>query len=397
MTVKDSFDVAGMPAASGLGRLLDRPVGDSAAAGRVRTEGAVIWAKTNTPALTDDAQSFNKLYGTTNNPWDPTRTAGGSSGGAAAAVAVGATALEIGSDLIGGLRGPASFCGVYAHRPTYGLVSQRGHVPPEPGTAAELDLNVVGPIARSARDLRLLLSVLTEAPLPARHAPAALSGLKVGLWVEQPGFSLDPEVRGVAEGFAREMAREGALIQPLIRPVDGDVLLDAFALLLFSQNPGGALAGLLRPPARLARSLGAGPLSWAGRTLGATAWHREWLAANETRARVQRSMRALFTRFDVLLAPCAPTAAFVHDHRALSRRRLQASDGRRYRYGALMDWAALGSLCGLPVTTVPAGRTAAGLPVGVQIIGPRGADTKTLAVAQALEGAVLGFTPPPLS
>src|SRR5271170_1256199 len=140
MTIKDTFDVGDMPASAGLKGLLGRTARDAVVVARARAEGAVIWGKTNTPVMAGDWQSYNDLYGTTNNPWRLDRTPGGSSGGAAAALATGVTALEIGSDIGGSLRVPASFCGVYAHKPTWGMVSQRGHVPPQPGAVAERDL-----------------------------------------------------------------------------------------------------------------------------------------------------------------------------------------------------------------------------------------------------------------
>ena len=393
MTVKDTFDVDGMPASAGMRRYLDRPAGDASAVGRMRSEGAVIWGKTNVPVMAADAQTWNRLYGTTNNPWDLERTPGGSSGGAAAALAAGITALELGSDLSGSLRLPASFCGVYAHKPTWGLVSQRGHVPPAPGTAAKADLNVVGPMARSARDLRLLLSILTESPLPAVAPPAALAGLKIGLWLDEPAFHLDPAVREVIERFAASVAAEGAVVEPVQKLLNAEALMDAFVTLLLSAAPEVPVRSWLRGPAHLARALGAGRLSWAGATLASTALHREWLAANEVRARLELSMRKVFGRLEVIIAPCAPVAAFRHDHR--THPRLTGSDGAKIPYAALMDWSVLASACGLPATAIPAGRTPEGLPVGVQVIGPRGGDSRTLAVAQALEDRIMGFTPPP--
>src|SRR5579871_1550991 len=172
MTIKDTFDVEGMPASSGLEAFRHGRRPDAVVVGHARQAGAVIWGKTNTPVMAGDFQTYNALYGTTNNPWDLERTSGGSSGGAAAALATGMTALEIGSDIGGSLRVPASFCGVYAHKPTWGGVSQIGHVPPKPGAMAERDLNVVGPMARSARDLRLLLSVIEAGVLaPKAQAP----------------------------------------------------------------------------------------------------------------------------------------------------------------------------------------------------------------------------------
>jgi amidase len=398
MTVKDTFDVDGMPASSGLKSFLDRAAGDAAAVGRARTEGAVIWGKTNVPVLAGDWQSFNALYGTTNNPWDLERTPGGSSGGAAAALAAGITPLEIGSDIGGSLRVPASFCGVFSHKPTYGLVSQRGHVPPRPGLAAEPDLNVIGPMARSVRDLRLLLSILATGPVPAKAAPAALNGLKVGFWLDEPAFALDSEVRTAIEGFAADLSGTGASVELVKSPVEGQALLDVYERLLYPIVTAG-----VRPSQRRMMTLMRGPAKWSGGkarwarlALAATLSHHDWLAANEQRAQFARTMRRVFERHDVLIAPIAPVTAFLHDHRPFNRRTLRCSDGRKIAYDAMLNWIALATACGLPATAIPVGLSQQGLPVGVQIIGPRGGDSKTLAVAQAIEEQLGGFRAPPL-
>ncbi len=398
MTIKDTLDVDGLPAASGLKGYLGRAVGDAAAVGRARTEGAVIWGKTNVPVMASDWQSFNRLYGTTNNPWDPERTPGGSSGGAAAALAAGVTPMEIGSDIGGSLRVPASFCGVFAHKPTYGLVSQRGHVPPKPGSASEPDLNVIGPMARSARDLRLLLSILANGPIPAKAVPTALHGLKVALWLEEPSFPLDGEVKTVIEAFAADLAVQGAVVDPVKSPVDGAELMDVYLQLLYPLALSDMSASeqrsmlLLRGPAKWF----GGEARWAKIARAATLTHREWLIANERRARFGRTMRRFFERYDVMIAPCAPVTAFPHDHRPFAKRRLRLSDGRKIAYDSLLNWIALPTACGLPATAVPVGLSAGGLPVGVQIVGPRGGDSKTLAVAQGIEAELGGFKAPGL-
>lgn len=402
MTVKDTFDVEGMPASSGLDVFRHGRRPDAVVVAHARQAGAVIWGKTNTPVLAGDFQTFNDLYGTTNNPWDLARTPGGSSGGAAAALAARITALEIGSDIGGSLRTPASFCGVYSHKPTWGLVSQIGHVPPRPGAHAERDLNVVGPMARSARDLRLLLSVLEAGPMAARaSASLELKGLRIGLWLEQPELTLDPEVKAALERFAGELAGQGAEVTPLKSPVDMAALLAAYRTLLASllaeDMPPAQLAQMqrVRGLARIARGLGAGADSWAGMTLDYTASHLEWLAANEVRARAADQMRQLFARFDAILAPVNPVPAFPHDHRPFTQRRLTLSDGSKAPYLAMLGWIALATACGLPVTAIPAGQTPAGLPVGAQLIGPRGADSRTIAIAEAIETRLGGFTAPP--
>jgi amidase len=352
--------------------------------------------------LAGDFQTFNGLYGTTNNPWDLTRTPGGSSGGAAAALAARITALEIGSDIGGSLRTPASFCGVYSHKPTWGLVSQLGHVPPKPGALAERDLNVVGPMARSARDLRLLLSVLEGGVGSRGQAPTALKGLRIGLWTEQPEFVLDPEVKARIEAFAADLAREGAAVTPIASPVDCAALLTAYRTLLTGvlaeDLPPATLKQMqrIRPAARLALSMGAaGPESAMALALAYTQSHLEWMAANEVRVRLAAEARGLFDRFDAILAPIGPIPAFPHDHRPFEKRSIALSDGSAAPYLALLRWIALATACGLPATAIPVGRTPAGLPVGAQLIGPRGGDYRNLAIAEAIEAALGGFAAPP--
>ncbi len=401
MTIKDTLDVEGLPASSGLDAFRHRRAKDAQVVAHARRAGAVIWGKTNVPVMAGDWQSYNAIFGTSSNPWDLDRTPGGSSGGAAAALASGITALEIGSDIGGSLRAPASFCGVYAHKPTWGFVSQIGHVPPQPGAHAERDLNVVGPMARSARDLRLLLSVLEHGPMAAKAAPLELEGLRVGLWLEEPAFALDPEVRAAVEVFALELAKEGAEVTPLRGPVDALVLLEAYQTLLASvlseDLPASQRRGfeLMRGPAKLARAMGAAPDSWAGMALNYTARYSEWAAANETRARLTQQIRGVFERLDVIVAPIAPVTAFPHDHRQFAQRRLTTSDGARIPYLAMIRWIALATACGLPATAIPAGQAASGLPVGVQLIGPRGSDSRMIAIAEAIETRLGGFLAPP--
>ena len=401
MTVKDTFDVEGLPASAGMKALLDRTAEDAAVVARVRSADAIVWGKTNTPVYAADWQTYNSLYGTTSNPWDPTRTPGGSSGGSAAAVAAGITALEIGADIGGSMRVPASFCGVFAHKPTYGLVSQRGLVPP-PGVVADLDLAVVGPMARSARDLRLLLSIIGESPIPAPAPPAELKRLKVALWLDEPAFPLDPDTKATLEAFARRLQTTGAIVDRIACPVSAERLMSTYILLLYAII--GAtlpwaergLYELLRRPAKIARAMGANALSWAHCVLAYTARHREWLQADDVRAQLSDVMRGFFTHFDVLLAPISPTAAFLHDQRAVRRRTLKCSDGHEIAYIEMLKWIALATVCGLPSTAVPAGLNAEGLPVGIQIFGPRNGDALTLAVAQAIDEQFSGFRAPPL-
>jgi len=400
MTVKDALDVEGLPASAGVKSLLDRKAEDALVVRRVRSADAIVWGKTNLPVNSADWQTYNPLYGTTNNPWNSKRTPGGSSGGSAVALATGMSSLEIGADMAGSLRIPASFCGVFGHKPTYSLVPQRGYVPPV-NAAAELDMAVLGPMARSARDLRLLLSIIADSPVLARAEPIALEGLKIALWLDEPGLTIDPEAKTVIVRLAERLAAIGAVVEPIASPVAMAPMMFAYTTLLFAvvgaELPWSerAFYSLLRGPAIIARAMGAGPLSWAQAVLGLTAWHREWLQANEARAHLETATRDVFARYDILLAPVAPVTAFPHDHTPAALRKLKCSDGRALSYLEMLDWVAFATVFGLPATAVPVGLTAEGLPVGVQIIGPRGRDWLTLSVAEAIEAKFGGFRAPP--
>lgn len=402
MTVKDTFDVVGMPASSGLEPLRRRQAEDATAVARAKAAGAVIWGKTNTPVMAGDWQTFNDLYGTTNNPWDASRTCGGSSGGAAVALATGVTALEIGSDIGGSLRVPANFCGVFSHKPTWGLVPQHGHVPPKPGSWVERDLNVVGPMARSARDLRLLLSILAGGTVAPKAPPAEWKSARIALWLDEPAFPLDPQVRTAVEALAARLSAAGAQVTPIQSPVDVQALMGAYHTLL-----GGVLGEdlppsvqrqmqMMRPLAKLAMKRGAGALSSAAMALAYTATHREWMDADAVRCRLKHEIAPLFDKYDAILAPISPVPAFPHDHRPFQARTLKLSTGETIPYNTMLNWIGLATALGHPATVVPAGTTPAGLPVGAQLIGAVGADARTLALAQAIDEDIGGFVAPPV-
>ncbi|HXQ16792.1 MAG TPA: amidase family protein [Caulobacteraceae bacterium] len=398
MTVKDIFDIEGLPASAGMKSLLGRPAKDACAVAQVRAAGALVWGHTNVPAGSSDFQAFNPLYGVTRNPWNLALTPGGSSGGSAAAVAACFTALEIGADMGGSLRVPASYCGVAGHRPSWGLISQRGIAAP-PGYEADYDFLVVGPMARSVRDLQLLM--MTLADLPAAPTPS-LRDVRLGLWLDEPTFPVDPAVRAVIAAFAGKLQGEGVAVDPVVSPLPAQAMLSSYMTLLLATLSGAlppamrALFECFRGPAKIAMACGAGPLSWAHGVLGYTTRHHDWLAANEERAKMKVEVARVFARHHAILAPVTPTAAFAHDHIGLQAgRRLTTTDGRRIPYLETIDWIALATLCDLPTTVIPIGRTPEGLPVGVQIIGAPGADAATLAVAAALETVAGGFQPPP--
>jgi amidase len=275
-------------------------------------------------------------------------------------------------------------------------------VPPKPGSWVERDLNVVGPMARSARDIRLLLSILSAGGVAAKAPPADLAKVRIGLWLEEPLFPLDREVRGVVEAFAGELTAAGAEVTPIPSPVDARALMGAYHTLL-----GGVLGEdlpasvqrqmqMMRPFAKLAMRRGAGPLSNAAMALAYTATHREWMEADAVRCRLRHEIAGLFDRYDAILAPISPVAAFAHDHRPFQSRTLKLSGGEAVPYNSMLNWIGLATALGLPATAVPAGHTPGGLPVGAQLIGAQGADGRNLAIAQAIDENVRGFIAPPL-
>ena len=253
-------------------------------------------------------------------------------------------------------------------------------------------------MARSARDLRLLLSVMTEG-VPAKADIADLSRLKIGLWLD--GFPLDPEVAAVIEVLSAQLSAAGAEVRAISNPVPLDQLTAAYQTLL------GSVVATDLPPktqtamrrmrgiAALALSLGLGQKSWAAMVRGYAATHAEWISADEVRARLRQTAQDAFAAFDIIIAPVAPVVAFSHDHGPFATRRLKTTDGRSLPYGAMLDWISLATACYLPATTVPVGLSVSGLPVGVQIIGPHGSDSRTLAIAQAIDENLGGFVAPP--
>jgi amidase len=410
VTVKESYNVAGLPTTWGVPQYADYvPAEDAVQVSRLKAAGAVILGKTNVPTMLADWQSFNELYGTTNNPWDPRRTPGGSSGGSAAALAAGFGVLSIGSDLNGSLRAPAHFCGICAHKPTVGLAAIRGMTPPSvPALPAESDLAVVGPMARTASDLALLFDVMAGPdPLTLGIAytltlPAArherLADFRVLVLDEHPLIGTGSAVRTGVNRVADALADGGAYVQrtsPLLPDLTEAAMLHT--QLLVSNI--GARVGVeayeqLRTNAAALdvddRSLDA---AWAR---GIVCSHREWIEANDHRERLRQQWRAFYAEFDVVVCPVMPTVAFPHDHTPDRGDRRIDIDGGDYRYGDQMVWAGLATTPGLPATVIPAGRSAEGLPVGAQIIGPMFEDRTPLRLAEMLEEVIGGFEPPPL-
>ncbi|WP_202034918.1 amidase [Streptomyces albus subsp. chlorinus] len=409
VTVKESYNVAGLPTTWGMPEYRDFvPDEDAVQVSRLRAAGAVVLGKTNVPLGLQDLQSFNEIYGTTGNPWDPARTSGGSSGGSAAALAAGFGALSIGSDIGGSLRTPAHFCGVYAHKPTLGLAASRGMVPPAtPALPVDLDLAVVGPMARAARDLTLLLDVMAGPdPLtlgvahgltlpPARHR--RLSDFRVLVLDAHPCVPTGSAVRAGVARVADALADGGARVErhtPLLP--DLAEAATVYTQLLFS----GSVARFpLEAYERLrtrAAGLGADDQSLgAARLRGMVLSHRDWIEVDNRRELHRHGWRRLFAEFDAVVCPITPTPAFPHDHDPdLLARRIDI-DGVEYPFFDQLVWAGLATMPGLPATAVPTGLSPDGLPVGVQLIGPMFEDRTPLRLAELLEERIGGFQVPP--
>ena len=371
-TVKDSTNVAGLPTVIGSPDFVDFiPDENAVAVQRLIDAGAIVIGKTNLPLLAGDWQTYNEVYGTTNNPWDVSRTPGGSSGGSAAALAAGLTGFELGDDLAGSLRVPAHFTGVYSHMPTVGLIPMDGHfsrfaVPPAPEPPGFI-MGTLGPMARYAQDLALLFSVVAEpeaANLPEPRGDA-LSDYRVGVWLSDSGLDTDTEVLDVLESLVGALEAAGVSIAR-VTPIDD---LRQYAL-----------------NQRRLRFFMTGRLPLSDE-------ERDALLAD--RAAVQQQWSAFFEKYDVLLAPPAPVVAIEHDQEGISLTRTITVNGEEIEYQNLDVWPSLAGYASLPVTTAPAGVSSSGLPVGVQIIGPTMEDRTTIDFAAKLAEVVGGFQIPP--
>ena len=347
-----------------------------------------------------DFQSYNDIYGTTNNPYDVMRTPGGSSGGAAAALACGITPLEIGSDIGGSLRHPANFCGVTALKPTWGALDLQGHVPPAPGAYFETDLGVVGPMARNSGDLKLLWSVLNGSTALARRA---VKGARVAIWDEENGFPLAREVKDAVRRAAEALERTGAKVEPGKPDLDGQMLLDNYTALLVAVLSVGLPEDLFRSMEAM-RAADLKDVAERGERAGAAAYrlratasYRDVMGAAIKRSGMKDKAKTFFASgFDAILMPVSPVPAFQHVHEPGFNERTLNVDGATVPYSSMLDWIAPATLLHLPALAVPAGRLKSGLPVGVQLVGAWNNEDRLFDFAEAIEEALGGFTPPEL-
>jgi amidase len=405
MTVKESFDIAGLPTTWGLPELRDsRAEGNAVAVERLLGAGAVIFGKTNVPLLLADWQSFNAIHGTTNNPWDLSRSPGGSSGGSAAALAAGLSALELGSDIGASIRNPAHYCGVFGHKPSWGICPPRGQA--LDGNLAETDIAVIGPLARSAGDLAAALGIIAgpdaiEAvgwrlalPPPRR---TRLAEWRVAVMLDDRNAEVDAPVQEAIARLADFLAARGATVSRTARPeVDTDEAAALYIRLLRAATSARIPPEAFAAQQAEARALAPGDESYRARMLRAnTLFHKDWLMANERRQRMRRAWAAFFRDWDLLLCPAAASAAVPHDQAGERWERRITVNGRAVPATDQLFWAGFSGMAYLPSTVAPAGESPERLPIGVQIVGPQYEDLSCIEFARHIEAEWRGFTPPP--
>ncbi len=405
MTIKEAWDWLGSPSTSGHPELVDwRPAGNCEPVQRLLDAGAIIYGKSNLPVSMADWQTFNPVYGTTSNPWNHDLTPGGSSGGAAAGVAAGLSALELGSDIGASIRNPAHYCGIFGHKPTYGLVPTTGHG--SPGNPAELDIGVGGPLARYASDLTLGLDVVAGAkgleargwkldlPAPRKDHPEQL---RVAVMLESPCVVQDSELTDQLAATVEALSSLGVQVDYDARP-DLDIVRSHEVYLMLLRATTGTEYPLEAYEAQLphADRYRAGDRDYravVGKAVTLSHW--EWTAYHRERETERLAWDAFFDEYDLLLCPTAASAAYPHDHTGERADRTIPVNGGQESTIDQLFWA--GWSCGvyLPGTVAPAGLTASGLPCGLQIVAGHLRDRESIAFAGFMERELGGYRVPP--
>ncbi|MFK7730213.1 MAG: amidase family protein, partial [Pseudomonadales bacterium] len=374
---------------------------------RYKHAGAIFLGKTNVPVGLADFQSYNEIYGTTRNPWDLERTPGGSSGGSAAALAAGLVALETGSDIGGSVRNPAHFCGVYGHKPTHGIVPPQGHA--LPGSIASPDIAVCGPLARSAEDLALAMSIISgpepldtpgwqlSLPIPEKKS---LSEFKVAVWLSDDQCPVDTETQNKLNNVAELLKSSGAEVSFTARPDFAAEKSHRTYITLMQSIMGAAVPEeVFLHSKKLAADFGPGDMSGPAILARAmVAEHRDWLRANNVREKLRYQWREFFSQWDILLCPQMATAAFKHDQSESMSNRTITVDGEQQPYFQQVFWSGLITASYLPSTVFPAGLTSSepsgGLPIGLQAVGAEYNDYLTIDFCRLLANEMGGFKAP---
>ncbi|MBN56164.1 MAG: amidase [Oceanospirillaceae bacterium] len=410
MTIKDCFEVVGMPTTAGNPIYKNHfPNSNAESVQRLVNAGAIVFGKTNVPINAADIQSFNSIYGTTNNPWDISKTPGGSSGGAAAALAAGLSPIELGSDIGGSIRTPSHWCGIFGHKPSYGIVPLKGHVPDEPGTLAMPDLATAGPMAKTPEDLDMLLDILTAPDKASTEGWAlklpssskkSLGDYKVLAWFDDPAAPIEHELRQRYQALVETLKEQGAQVDegapdnlalidfyvPYLKLLVGEV---ASAMPLQERLKAALLSPLLL---LIGRFIGFPPTFLnALRSVGQS--HRSWKKANEQRLKLAARLQSTFDQYDIILMPVVPTTAIPHNQKGDVPLRTINVNGEKRNYTELFPWISFATILGLPATSAPIATTKEGMPMNVQVVSRQFKDKETIQFAKLLHAIVGRIAP----
>jgi amidase len=378
-TLKDAHATAGLRTTTGSPTLDHVPRDDGTVSARLKQAGGILIGKTNVAEmLGDPAQSNNSIFGRTNNPWNPTRTPGGSSGGAAAAVASGMTPFEIGTDLSGSIRIPAHFCGVFGLKPTEHRVSLEGLIPGLPPPRSVRIMSCIGPIARAAEDLALLFAIIAGPdgrdtdvpPVPVGPVPQLeIKQLRIAVAPTFPGLSVAAEIRAAVEALAQQLGSSGATVEAASLPG-----LDFNQDLASAGGLIGMMLGAFQP------GDDAAPTTLA-----------QYLEALHRRDQSMIAWERFFEAWDVLLCPPCMLSAFPHCEVGTP---LQVDD-RTVDYWQVSSHTTLFNYTGHPAAVLPYTRDRDGLPIGVQLVAKRWDDARLLGIAHAVSAVTGRFRRPP--
>lgn len=404
MTIKEAYDIEGLPTTWGMPPFKDNiATEDSDTVKKFKAAGAHFFGKTNVPLSLADFQSFNDIYGTTNNPWDLNCTPGGSSGGSAAALAAGLTGLEAGSDIGGSIRNPAHFCGIYGHKPTWGVVSDRGHA--LPGQLAPADIAVVGPMARSAEDLKISMEVIsgaarTEAlgwqlslPKPTK---SQLRDFRVAIWPNDQMAPVEQEIADRVQMVGDTLAKLGATVSDTARPeIDLEESHDIYNSLLWGVMAAGLPEEEKEQKRAALKQLDPNDHSIAANLIRYSVQeHGTWSVNNNKRFIQRQIWQSFFKDWDILICPQMATSAFPHDHGGYTERKIVV-DNETQDYFQQIFWSGLITVAHLPSTVFPTGPSKEGRPIGLQAVGAEFHDYVTIDFARLIADEIGGFIPPP--
>ncbi len=405
ITVKESFDLAGSPTTWGIPEWADNiRHTDSDAVKRYRAAGGIIYGKTNVPLKLVEWQSFNEIYGSTRNPWDKTRTPGGSSGGSAVAITTGMSALEVGSDIGSSIRNPAHYNGIFGLKPTWNAVSMQGHLPE--GWYGDIDIGVGGPLARTAGDLTLATDILAgpsrfEGSQYALGLPADtrthLKDFTIALMLGDDASPVDTAYLDALSAFADRLEAAGAkVIRNRLPDIDSEAHFTLYLKML-----GAALCfGVTDEDAEAAQE----PFKDApedvqrvggNRMSGMLLSHRDWMTLDNDRRNTRLKFDAFFEDVDVILAPVCAGPAFLRDEEGSRQFRRIEVNGTQQLEPMQLFWSGYSGVVGLPSVVGPMDQLG-GLPVGYQAITGHGRDYTALAVARAVEREIISYIPPPI-